>query len=315
MHHHISAVIPAYNAEVFIADAIESVLAQTLEVAEIVVVDDGSSDRTAEIAAGFPRTRVVRQSNTGQAGARNNGIKAAKGDWIAFLDADDVWAPRKTEIQCGYITDEAGVIHANSFDPVNFGNLWHRQTHISPSGALVRMQTLEEVGGFEACRSVVDDLTLWLKIALTGWTFVKSQVGLFKWRSTGDNYSGNNWRMVREELETIDLIGGRVRCAPAELGRLRQSVKIEYAKNLIAAKQWGEATKLLGECTPGLATRWLSVAAGLKQKRLARRDLVIWLESLDRKYDSAECTGQCDLPEAQKLRCMESCRKPYVSSP
>lgn len=95
----VSAVIPAYNAEQFISDPIQSVLAQSNEIAEIIVVDDGSSDRTAEAAAGFPRTRVIRRSSGGLAAARNTGIHAASGEWIAFLGHDDVWLPRKTEIQ------------------------------------------------------------------------------------------------------------------------------------------------------------------------------------------------------------------------
>jgi hypothetical protein len=310
----ITAVIPGYNAEAFIADAIQSVLAQTVEIAEIVVVDDGSSDQTAEVAASFPRTRVIRQSNTGQAGARNAGIAIATGEWVAFLDADDVWQPRKTEIQCRYITPEAGVIHANSFDPIDFGNLWHRQTYVSPSGALVRKQTLEEVGGFEPTRAVVDDLTLWLKIALTRWSFVKSEVGLFNWRSTGDNYSGNHSRMVQEELATVALIGDRVRCAPGELGRLKQSIRIEYAKHLISAKQWPEATELLRDCGPGVARGWLSLAGALGQRRLARKDVLTVLQSMDRMFDGARCTGDCDLPAEHKRGCMDACHKPYSPS-
>jgi glycosyltransferase involved in cell wall biosynthesis len=127
----VSAVIPAYNAELTISDAIQSVLAQTYEIAEIIVVDDGSSDHTSEVAARFPRTQVIRRPNGGPGAARNTGIHAASGEWIAFLDSDDAWAPRKTEIQLGYITPDAGVIHANRFNPISFGNLWHRQAHVT----------------------------------------------------------------------------------------------------------------------------------------------------------------------------------------
>lgn len=310
----VSAVIPAYNAAQFIAEAIQSVLAQTYEVAEIIVVDDGSSDHTAEVATAFPRTRVIRQANKGQATARNAGIAASAGEWIAFLDADDVWLPLKTEIQRAYITPDAGVIHANHFDPIHFGNLWHRQTRVSPSGALVRKQTLQDVGGFEESRSAVDDLTLWLKIALTDWRFVRSETNLFKWRLTGDNYSGNDSRMVREELVTVDLIGDRVNCAPVEVERLKQSIRIEYAKNLIASQRWDEATKLLQECTPGFASRWLSLASVLKVNRLARTNLVKWLQSVDGRYGSHGCSGDCNLPEVHRRQCIESCRRHYFST-
>ena len=181
----VSAVIPAYNSERFIGDAIQSVLAQTIELAEIIVVDDGSSDHTAEAAAGFPRTRVIQRPNGGAGAARNTGVHAASGEWIAFLDSDDVWLPRKTEIQLACITPEAGVIHCNRFDPIKFGSLWHRQAHVSPSGAMVRKQTLLDVGGFEESRAImgVEDLNLWLRIALTDWRFVQSELDLFGyWR-------------------------------------------------------------------------------------------------------------------------------------
>ena len=313
----VSAVIPAYNAEGFIRDAIQSVLAQTYEIAEIIVVDDGSSDRTAEAAAGFPRTLVIRRPNGGQGAARNTAIQADSGEWIAFLDADDVWVPRKTEIQLGCVTPEAGVIHCTRFNPIHFGNLWHRQTHVAPSGAMVRKQVLLEVGGFEESRAVVgvEDLNLWLKIALTDWRFVQSEIGLCVWRSTGQNFTTNEVRMARADLANIAMVGERVQCVPEEMERVRQACKIEYAKNLIAGQRWDEAAQLLRECEPGVASRWLSLAAVLKMNRLARTNLVRWLHSLDRRYGPQVCSGLCSLPEAQRKQCMESCRKPYFRLP
>jgi len=312
-HISVSAVIPAYNAEGFISDAIQSVLAQTYEIAEIIVVDDGSSDHTAEVAAGFPKTQVIRRINGGQAAARNTGIQAASGEWIAFLDHDDVWLPRKTEIQMGYVTPDAGVIHANRFDPIHFGNLWHRQTHITPSGALVRKQVLLEVGCFEESRAVmgVEDLNLWLKIALTDWRFVRSEVDVFEWRQTGQNQSTNELRMARADLASIAMTGGRVSCQPEEIERVKQASRIEYAKNLIAGQRWDEAAQLLQECAPGLASRWLSLVSVLKVNRLARTNLVRWLQSVDGKYGSHVCSGKCNLPEVQRRQCIESCGRPF----
>jgi glycosyltransferase involved in cell wall biosynthesis len=309
----VSVVIPAYNAGKFIAEAIQSVLDQTYAVTEIIVVDDGSADSTSEVAAGFAKTLVIKQPNGGPGAARNTGIKASSGEWIAFLDSDDLWLPRKTEIQLGYVTPDAGVIHANRFESINFGNLWHRQTHVTPSGALVRKQTLLDVGGFEESRTIisVEDLNVWLRIALTDWQFVKSEGDLFGYRPTAQSLSGSDLKMARAEFANVEMVGRLVQCQPKEIERIKQAGKIEYAKNLIAGERWEEASQLLHECAPGLASRWLSLVRLVKINRLARTNLVRWLHSIDGRYGSTVCSGECTLPETHRQRCMESCRTPY----
>jgi glycosyltransferase involved in cell wall biosynthesis len=309
----VTAVIPAYNAELFISEAIQSALAQTVELAEIIVVDDGSSDRTANVAAGFPRTRVIRRPNGGPGAARNTGIREASGEWIALLDSDDVWDPRKTELQLQSITPDAGVIHCNRLDPICFGNLWHRQAHISPSGALVRRQALLDAGGFEESRSVmgVEDLNMWLKIALTDWRFVRSDANLFGYRPTEQSLSANDLKMARAELANIQMCGALVSCQAKEIERIKEAAKIEYTKNLIAGQRWDEAAQLLKECNPGYASRWLSLTRFLKINRLAHTNLVKRLQSLDAQYGSRTCSGECSLPEAHRRQCMDSCHMPY----
>ncbi|HYC00512.1 MAG TPA: glycosyltransferase family A protein [Candidatus Limnocylindrales bacterium] len=97
---HVSCIIPAFNAERYLAAALDSALAQTRPPDQIVVVDDGSTDATAAVAAGYgARVVLLRQANAGPAAARNRGIAASAGDVLAFLDADDTWEPRKLELQ------------------------------------------------------------------------------------------------------------------------------------------------------------------------------------------------------------------------
>ncbi|MGI9185756.1 MAG: glycosyltransferase [Solirubrobacteraceae bacterium] len=106
----VSCVIPAGNAEAFVAQAIQSVLDQTYQPLECIVVDDGSTDGTARILERFGRRiRVVRQSNRGVSAARNAGARAAAGDFVAFLDADDLWDPTKTERQMARFAAEPGL--------------------------------------------------------------------------------------------------------------------------------------------------------------------------------------------------------------
>lgn len=99
-------VIPCFNRETQIRKAIDSVLCQTYLPHEIIVVDDGSTDNSSKAAAAIdPRVKVIKQENKGAAAARNRGIKASTGDWIAFLDSDDVWHPRKLELQAKVAAD------------------------------------------------------------------------------------------------------------------------------------------------------------------------------------------------------------------
>jgi glycosyltransferase involved in cell wall biosynthesis len=96
----VSVVIPAYNAARWIAETLDSVLAQTFRNFEVIVVDDGSTDQTSEVVAGYgDRIHYLRKENGGEGSARNVGIRAARGSYIAFLDADDLWLPEKLQLQ------------------------------------------------------------------------------------------------------------------------------------------------------------------------------------------------------------------------
>jgi len=106
----ISVVIPNYNNALTLARAIESVLAQTYPASEIIVIDDGSTDASAEVAARFgERIRYIRQPNGGVSAARNNGARLAGGEWIAFLDADDIYLPERLAAHARWIESEPDI--------------------------------------------------------------------------------------------------------------------------------------------------------------------------------------------------------------
>ncbi|RYX86183.1 glycosyltransferase [bacterium] len=179
----ISVVIPVYNRGEAIASTLDSVLNQTWEAFEIIVVDDGSTDGSADwIEANYgDSVRVIRQKNGGVARARNRGWREAGGEWIAFLDHDDEFREDKLEVLKPFIEGEAGVVMSRWREMVNgkivrvspvihprnaFGWLFGWSNPIvSMSVPLVRRSELERVGGFNPRTVPADDWDLWLRLA------------------------------------------------------------------------------------------------------------------------------------------------------
>ena len=108
----VSVVIPVYNRADLIRETLESVLAQTYRDLEVIVVDDGSTDETPEVLASYAhdtRVRVIQQTNQGEGAARNTGVRAARGEYVAFVDSDDVWRPDKLERQVAILVNSPGL--------------------------------------------------------------------------------------------------------------------------------------------------------------------------------------------------------------
>lgn len=178
----VSVVIPTFNAGQWVAQAVDSVLAQTVLPCEIVVIDDGSTDDTrARLAPYMDRIRYVNQPNLGVAAARNRGIACTTGDFVAFLDADDAWHPRKLELQLNAMRADASLAMlgaaafdwpADSIPEVSFCRPatvpWRRlavKNVFTTSSVLVRRQVLERIGVFDPELRGPEDYDLWLRIA------------------------------------------------------------------------------------------------------------------------------------------------------
>lgn len=179
----ISVVIPAYNAEPYIAEAIESCLQQTPPPLEVIVVDDASTDRTAGIAASYPSpVRLIRfESNQGVSRARNRGVEEASGDWIAFLDADDWFLPGKFAAQlcCAEQHPEAKLIYSGfrwralngterdvaAFPLQRLASMMRYRCAFDICTVLVRRDALREIGGFDCSLKRSEDYELWLRFA------------------------------------------------------------------------------------------------------------------------------------------------------
>jgi glycosyltransferase involved in cell wall biosynthesis len=186
----VSTVIPTYNYGRFLGRAIDSVLGQSYRPIECIVVDDGSTDNTAEVLSGYrDRVRIIRQRNRGLSAARNAGIRAAHGQYIALLDADDWWHPEKTARQVSLLQKDrhlgcvgCGRRHVSA-DGQTFEDFVglrstgdHRETFRgialrqfwvggSGSGAMIRRSALDAVGGFDESLKAAEDWDLWLRLA------------------------------------------------------------------------------------------------------------------------------------------------------
>ncbi|MFN3202018.1 MAG: glycosyltransferase family 2 protein [Bradymonadia bacterium] len=182
----VSIIMPAYNMEAYIANAIESVLNQTVPATEILVVDDGSTDRTTEIVKSFgDKVRLFEQDHLGPYPARNLAGRYAVGEWLAYLDADDTWLPNKLERQFEYIRDDVALIYTDRYNtgvlaglpdvhshaqPMYSGDVFETLlagNYITTSSVLLRASVLHELGGFSMHPelAVGGDWDMWLRVA------------------------------------------------------------------------------------------------------------------------------------------------------
>ncbi|MGK2964546.1 MAG: glycosyltransferase family 2 protein [Tepidiformaceae bacterium] len=177
---HVSVVIPAYTAELYLAQALDSVARQTFAVAEVIVVDDGSTDATAEIAERHGAI-VLRRANGGPSAARNTGIARATGEFLAFLDADDYWEPSKTERQMAILTTspELKIVMCQHRYHVENAELLSRHQLLEvaagprdsalPSGWLLHRQLFDEIGPFNEEIHMGEDLEWLLRAQRLGY--------------------------------------------------------------------------------------------------------------------------------------------------
>lgn len=250
----VSVVIPGFNYARFLGEAIDSVLAQTLHAHEIIVVDDGSTDDTPEVAQRYAgKIRYLRTENGGVSRARNTGVAASTGEFITFLDADDRWLPRKLEMQAAAFAaaPDAGLIHTGSrvFDDEGRGTLcefWPkadldvhalmRCCSISASSVMIPRAVLDKVGDFDEQFVGTEDWDMWLRIALEHRVVGCPEV-LVEYRSHGRSLSGNADRQFRNSMAVLDkaehLHPGCEECRRA-LRFARTQMRREYFRKLTA---------------------------------------------------------------------------------
>lgn len=222
----VSIVMPAYNCEKYVVEAINSVLAQTYKNWELLVLDDGSKDNTSQIIEGFSQKdyrikALPNEKNMGVSATRNRGIELASGDWIAFLDSDDMWEPVKLEKQFEVAEKEAaeflftGSSYINE-DGESFKGIFEvpekltykklrNQNVISCSSVLVKRKYFENIKMEKD--EIHEDYAVWLRILKLGVTAYGVNDPLLIYRISRNSKSGNKMKTVKMTYKVFRFIG------------------------------------------------------------------------------------------------------------
>jgi teichuronic acid biosynthesis glycosyltransferase TuaG len=228
----VSIIMPAYNAEKYISEAVESVLSQTYQHWELLIINDGSTDQTENIARKYaekdPRIVLINQANKKLAVARNTGIQSAKGEWIAFLDSDDLWVENKLELQLdsadknpevdliftdGYIFENEdkntrkpyGII-SGIFQGKEMYVLLYERNWVPVLSVLVRKSIVDKVGLQDEHPYIhygCEDFDYWLRMAKNGAVFLGLSEKLFYYRRHSNNMSRNVQNIFFAEYYTF----------------------------------------------------------------------------------------------------------------
>lgn len=269
----ISIVMPAYNAEKYISSAIDSVLAQTYQDWELLVVNDGSTDRTPELIQTYAnkdqRIRLFTIPNGRQAKARNFAISQARFEWIAFLDADDLWMPDKLEKQVkqliedpsldmifstGYIFEEGKTysenkVFASVYSKFNSGQiapLLFESNKIAILSVLILKSLIVKAGGFDE-KCPCEDYDLWLKITSQNAYFYGMEEKLFRYRVHSQASSRNQLLKIQMEMKTILEASAHVPVGAKKKVKRMDNLRRQKIKHLLKSGRIKEAKEELGK--------------------------------------------------------------------
>jgi glycosyltransferase involved in cell wall biosynthesis len=278
----ISVVIPAFNAAATLETALRSVLAQSFRPLEVIVVDDGSTDTTPQLASRFgPAVRLLHQANKGCGQARNTGARAACGEWLAFLDADDCWLEEKLERQVPFTEEaEVAVINARARarsgrtlgTSFSFEELWQRNDLIV-SSSLVRRTAFESVGGFWAER-YCEDYHMWLRLAAAGWRIANCPLDLVVYTPAPGSLSQQVERFAAAEIACVSDVAHHLGLPERVLRRRIVACYVKHAAGAIYRRDLFLARRMVRKSLSvgfGPEQLWMLALANLPVGLLDRR--------------------------------------------
>lgn len=269
----VSVVIPTHNRANEVLRAVESVLNQSRPAAQVIVVDDGSTDDTPDRIRGLGAAlHYVFQPHQGVSAARNLGARMAAGNWLAFLDSDDVWLPVKLERQCalhssdptlaisqtGEIWIRNGVrVNACKHHAKPYGDIFDlslRRCLVSPSAVMIRRDLFLATGGFDEGLAVCEDYDLWLRLAITLRFGLVSEPLIIKHGGHADQLSRRYWGMDRFRVRSIAAILRKHELSPQQRGAAVQVLVEKCAVLSKGARRRGRVAE--AESYESIAAEW-----------------------------------------------------------
>jgi len=263
----VSVVIPTFNRKRFLTEAVESVRRQTFSDWELIVVDDGSTDGTDEGISCVPGVRLLKQPNRGVSSARNAGLAASTGEWVAFLDSDDLWKPEKLARQVAFHlqhpdawisqTEEIWIRHGRRLNPGKkhrkVGGWIFRECLplciVSPSAVMIKRDLFREVGLFDESLPACEDYDLWLRVS---WRFPIHLIPdplVVKRGGHPDQLSSSVEALDRYRIRALEKVLFQARLEPqdrsAALEELEGKCRI-YAQGCRKRGRWDEAVLYAG---------------------------------------------------------------------
>jgi glycosyltransferase involved in cell wall biosynthesis len=231
----ISVIIPTFNRFEFLLPAVDSVLSQTYRDYELIVIDDGSTDETGKGLKPYEKQlRYLYQENRGVSAARNRGLQAARGDWIAFLDSDDWWLPKKLENQVRFIsehpqaavcqTDETWIRNGRRVNPQKKHQKFSGEIFapslirclVSPSAVIIKKVLFDEVGFFDESLPACEDYDLWLRISCRHPIYLLKEPLVVKRGGHPDQLSRTIPILDRYRIQSLVKLIDSGRCSPAQ---------------------------------------------------------------------------------------------------
>ncbi len=223
----ISVIIPTFNRAHLLPRSIDSLLSQTLSAHSVVIVDDGSTDGTENLVSEkYPEITYLKQDNLGVSAARNAGIAATSGEWLAFLDSDDEWMPKKLQCQMEALsaepemmlchTDEIWIRNGKRVNPMkkhdkHGGWIFDKCLPlccVSPSSVIIHRSVFDEVGLFDESLPACEDYDLWLRVTARYPVLYLNEKLIVKYGGHNDQLSQKYWGMDRYRIRALEKILG-----------------------------------------------------------------------------------------------------------